>query len=371
MSARRWRTPERDARHGRGITLLYVIAALGGGAAIVGLRWAGFSAIVTAIVGSAVVLAYAALAMPFKPRALSTGPIGDNCYYLGFIFTLTSLAWSLYSVGEGQDDSETFVLEIVSGFGIALLTTAVGVVMRVALNSPRVDLIEEEQAAFQSIRTYYDMMHRDLASLTTTNKQFALGMRLSLDEFRKSFSEDLRSEADARREAIRDVVSNAEARLLERLAELEASATARLEAAGRKLEKTAGEGTVRAVDSVQEAAENRIGSAIDELELQMTAAAESGTSAADGLASALERLSSATESLASAAVRAGQSVDGVETALTRHLDSIVSWLDNLEAREAAMSKRLAVLSDRIAKMDEHMGRPDTAPFSSWLRWFRR
>ncbi|MEP2030355.1 MAG: hypothetical protein ABJI96_16795 [Paracoccaceae bacterium] len=371
MTGRRWHSSDPTAKTGRGITALYVLAAFGGGAAIVALRWTEYSAVVTACAGSGVVVLYALAAMPFKPRAMSTGPIGDNCYYLGFIFTLTSLAWSLYSVGEGKEDDAGLVLEIVSGFGIALLTTAVGVVMRVALNTPRVDMIEEEQAAFQSIRHYYDLMHRDLSGLSNTNKQFALGIRLSLEEFRTAFVNDLRTEADTRREAIREVVKNAEQRLLDRLAALEARASRRLEVAGQELEATADACVTQAVTAVQEAAETRVAASVEALEIKLADAAKAGKGATQELTSSLTELSAATEKLADAAVSTGERIDTTDRTASEHLDALTAILDNLAARENDFTKRLNVLSDQIARF-EHDARHkrDERP-GFLLRLFRR
>ena len=148
--------------------------------------------------------------------------------------------------------------EVVSGFGIALLTTAVGVVMRFGLNPPRVDLIEEEQAAFHSIRHYYDMMHRDHASLTATNKQLALEMKVSLDEFRKSFHDGLRAEAEARTATTLEITEKAEGRLVERLAELEAASITQLGKAVELIGKEAEGATELAVTATTNAAKSRL-----------------------------------------------------------------------------------------------------------------
>ena len=66
---------------------------------------------------------------------------GDNLYYLGFTYTLCSLAITLYRF----QATEGTVDYIVSNFGIALATTIVGVVSRVWLHQMRDDPLELER----------------------------------------------------------------------------------------------------------------------------------------------------------------------------------------------------------------------------------
>ena len=53
---------------------------------------------------------------------------GDNCYYPGFVFTLTSLAVTLYQMSGAAVGQDT-LRDVISGFGIALSSTIVGIVL--------------------------------------------------------------------------------------------------------------------------------------------------------------------------------------------------------------------------------------------------
>jgi hypothetical protein len=68
---------------------------------------------------------------------------GDNLYYLGFLYTLTSLAVSLYQfrADEGAAD------QIVQNFGVAIASTIAGIALRIFFNQMRRDPIEIEQTA--------------------------------------------------------------------------------------------------------------------------------------------------------------------------------------------------------------------------------
>jgi chromosome segregation ATPase len=94
------------------------------------------------IVLPVIVMGLYASAVTLVPRVrLRLDQAGDNLYYLGFTYTLCSLAITLYRFHA----TEGAVDYIVSNFGIALATTIVGVVFRVWLHQMRDDPLELER----------------------------------------------------------------------------------------------------------------------------------------------------------------------------------------------------------------------------------
>ena len=69
---------------------------------------------------------------------LRTDVAADNVYYLGFLYTLTSLAVAL-----SFDDPDT----ILANFGVAIVSTLIGIAARVGLNQLRVDPTDIEEAS--------------------------------------------------------------------------------------------------------------------------------------------------------------------------------------------------------------------------------
>jgi hypothetical protein len=67
---------------------------------------------------------------------------GDDLYYLGFLFTLVSLGYSLHAFGQLHA-----IERIVANFGIALGTTIVGLAMRVLLYQLRGEALDEPEFA--------------------------------------------------------------------------------------------------------------------------------------------------------------------------------------------------------------------------------
>ncbi len=59
--------------------------------------------------------------------------VGDNLYYLGFLYTLVSLAMSLFEFSSNDEAVET-IAPIITNFGIAIFSTIFGIAFRVFFN---------------------------------------------------------------------------------------------------------------------------------------------------------------------------------------------------------------------------------------------
>ncbi len=122
-------------------TLFFLVFG-GGVAGIFWLKQRGIDPLTVIALPCVLLLLYAAV-VGFVPRfRLRADQAGDNCYYLGFLFTLFSLAHALTAfVRAGSTEM------IVEDFGIALATTIIGLALRVAFNQMRQDPVEIEREA--------------------------------------------------------------------------------------------------------------------------------------------------------------------------------------------------------------------------------
>ena len=77
-----------------------------------------------------ILLAYAAAARWVGRQRIEVETIGDNCYYLGFVLTLVSLASTLYLLVRAGGQTEV-IRDVISGFGVALTSTILGIILRV------------------------------------------------------------------------------------------------------------------------------------------------------------------------------------------------------------------------------------------------
>jgi len=102
--------------------------------------------------------------------------LGDNFYYLGFIYTLASMAAALMQL-RGQIE----IQPILGSFGIALITTIVGVAGRVMFVQMRSEIDEVEEQT-----------RRDLLE---TSKELRSQLALTLREF-ETFSTAVRQSAE-------------------------------------------------------------------------------------------------------------------------------------------------------------------------------
>jgi hypothetical protein len=117
----------------------FAVTAVAGGALLLLLKlvhihqaWVTATAIV-------LIVAYAAVVHSVPRLRLREDQLGDNCYYLGFLFTLLSLSWALWEFAHNGSEAD-----IVANFGLALGSTIAGVLLRVSINQSRKDVLETE-----------------------------------------------------------------------------------------------------------------------------------------------------------------------------------------------------------------------------------
>ena len=118
----------------------FLIFALGGMIGIPALKWYEFDQIVVSGVAIALIIVYAIIVYWVPNLRIREDQLGDNCYYLGFLYTLISLSWALYKYAQFQS-----IEEIIANFGLALSSTIIGILMRVVINQARKDVLDTER----------------------------------------------------------------------------------------------------------------------------------------------------------------------------------------------------------------------------------
>lgn len=121
----------------------------------------------------AIMVSYAGMVALARRLRLRDDQIGDNFYYMGFIYTLVSLGMSLYQYSSGQN-----VDDIVRNFGVAVASTIAGIILRILFNQLRRDPIEFEHVsrldlaeAARRVRREMDGVHSELIHFRRTNMQ--------------------------------------------------------------------------------------------------------------------------------------------------------------------------------------------------------
>lgn len=105
-----------------------------------------------------VMAVYIALGVKRQDRDVTDEKFADSCYYLGFIFTITSIVFSLFdlpSIGER-------IQEIAVRFGAAMISTVAGLIVRVYLVSFRPDssdaLKDAEDAVLEAAQKFREQL---------------------------------------------------------------------------------------------------------------------------------------------------------------------------------------------------------------------
>jgi len=106
--------------------------------------------------------------------------LGDNFYYLGFIYTLASMAAALIQLRESIQ-----IEPILGGFGIALITTIVGVAGRVMLVQMRSEIDDVEEQIRRDLLNASKDLRAQLALALREFETFATAMRQTAEESTK------------------------------------------------------------------------------------------------------------------------------------------------------------------------------------------
>ena len=179
---------------------LFAVFALVGGLIVILLRQTQVPILIVIAIPVGFILVYATLTttrFTFTRFRLRYDQAGDNCYYLGFIYTLISLGLALYSFNQSSVGNAR---EIVQNFGIALVTTVVGIVLRVILHQMRQDPHDVEERSRDELRAasanvvgHLQGMVKDTVSfrqMTQTEiKHFLYESRQVAEEYQESLKE--------------------------------------------------------------------------------------------------------------------------------------------------------------------------------------
>jgi ElaB/YqjD/DUF883 family membrane-anchored ribosome-binding protein len=197
--------------------LFFAVVVLGAGYIVIS-KLNEFSALQVTLVPVLIMIAYATALGLARLFRLRDDQSGDNLYYMGFLFTLTSLAVSLY-----QFSSAGSAEQIVQNFGIAIGSTIAGITLRIFFNQMRRDPVEVEHTARLELADASRKVRRELDSTV-----------LEFGYFRRATQQSL---ADAVQE-IEALVKEANQRIVGQLEQFAASANKPLQDASKQSGET-------------------------------------------------------------------------------------------------------------------------------------
>lgn len=151
--------------------------AFGGAVLIIFAKAFNADPVWVAIGAAGAIVLYAVIVQRSGTGRLRGDQAGDNCYYLGLIFTLVSLAHAIFTF-----DPVNTATTIIQGFGVALATTIVGLVLRVFFNQTRADVVEVEDTARLELADTAGRLKSELSQIVVSMNDFGRQMRQSLEE---------------------------------------------------------------------------------------------------------------------------------------------------------------------------------------------
>lgn len=171
----------RKYRGGTGILpkSLFLFVAVFGAISVWVLKSYGVDYRLLIAVPTSLIVLYCSLAALVPLFYIREDQIGDNAYYLGFLFTLSSLAYALwrFQVDKGSDPAD-----IIGSFGVALWSTIVGVALRVFFAQLRQDPHDVEKEARVKIAQTASLLSSDLYQAATTFNTYTRGLQQAVDE---------------------------------------------------------------------------------------------------------------------------------------------------------------------------------------------
>jgi methyl-accepting chemotaxis protein len=200
-----------------GISLILLIRVLGDSisstAGISGFDWFAILCAISLIFG------YSGFVYQTAARSsLSIDRASDNVYYLGLLYTLASLSYSLIKLGsivalsEGQGPEESskgiLVLSLLPDFGLALASTIAGIFARVLLQQMRGDVVDVESEARVELGEAARALRSNLLNIVADLKILSTSVSESLRNVNEEMTRTLRLNAEENAKVIKEVVSD-------------------------------------------------------------------------------------------------------------------------------------------------------------------
>lgn len=168
---------------------------------------------VAAMFAACLILLYAFFAWRVQFFRLHADRLGDNCYYLGFVFTLASLAAALVEMSLHTDNQSAALEPLIGSFGIALLSTILGILLRVFFMQMRREVEDLEEELRWDLQQRAQLMRDQLHQAVIDLESFRLRTRQVLEErlhdTTKTFSMAVKDHTEAVQRTVDDLATRA------------------------------------------------------------------------------------------------------------------------------------------------------------------
>ena len=181
--------------------IIFVLAFLVGSIGIIVCRIIGLGVVPAVAFAFFVMLSYVLFGAT-KKYLVRPDILGDNSYYLGFLYTLVSLAYTLYSYASNENEIDA----IIHNFGIALSTTLIGLVFRVYFNQTKEEPAIYEKAIQMSLADQASSLIGETArirnDMTTLRTSIQQSIKEGVDGSMAALTQSLSTASDIYKEQI-------------------------------------------------------------------------------------------------------------------------------------------------------------------------
>lgn len=352
-----------------------VVAFFGGAVGAWYIKFLGYGPFWAAGWTIGAMLLYVAAVSALGRLQIEPEAIGDNCYYLGFLLTLSSLSVTLYQLSQGEDQIE-LMRSIISGFGVALVSTIVGILLRVIFIQLRPDIVARDRQARIELQQAARDLRLELASSVAAIKDFSTEAIQVASEQAAKITDATNSAVEAQRGRMRTDVE-AYSDMLQSTLKAAAVQSATAIANSVRVSSTAAQASTTA--SLE-----ALSSAVSDFAVIQQAAFEaveaSDVRASQAAAATLSRASTLAAEIEEVAKRLSGSLATITADLTRSVETIEATQRRIDQHEqhagvsatrAAQAADLAGVSaahaaDSAVQAEAHRPKP-SGLFSSWSR----
>ncbi|UVC08961.1 hypothetical protein IHQ71_28255 [Rhizobium sp. TH2] len=241
----------RDIVRNKGPLVVFALLTFGGMAFIWTAKLFEWDTVFVTALPIALMLTYFTIAFVAQGLRLHNEQAGDNLYYMGFLFTLSSLGVSLYRFA-----GDVSIEDIVQNFGIAVTSTIVGITLRILFNQMRRDPLDIERQARTELS---DMARKVRAEFDSSAREFSTYRRTSNQMLSEGFGE-IAEQAEKNGEAILKMLEMLSTESVKPIQEAATKMASILDATNKVLEER-----TRATAYLAETASEKLESASDKL----------------------------------------------------------------------------------------------------------
>ena len=164
--------------------IVFMVCSLIGAMAIIVLKLLAVNQFFVTACPITIMLVYAGYYYSKQPSQLNI--VGDNLYYLGFLYTLVSLAMSLFEFSPNDEAIRT-ITPIITNFGIAIFSTIFGIALRVFFNLMYKSPEEAAEGAVSNFSNEVNRVSKRVSSLDFELAKFST-FRIELEQILREAS---------------------------------------------------------------------------------------------------------------------------------------------------------------------------------------